>query len=84
MSVIENGLDKYLHELKNGEHHFENVFESLARMIFDDPKEIKSVIVNGKNTYDFLKFRTGKKTYYRLVCCNKQLCSFYKRCRGKR
>lgn len=54
-------FDTYLKELKEGKHHFENVFESIARMIFDDPARIKPIIVNGKSTYDFLKFRTGKK-----------------------
>ncbi|MCU7497393.1 MAG: serine protein kinase PrkA [Ignavibacteria bacterium] len=54
-------LDLYLDELKRGQHRFENVFESIARMLFDDPKHIQPIVVNGKNTYDFLKFRTGKK-----------------------
>lgn len=54
-------LDAYLTELKEGKHHFENAFESIARMIFDDPDKIQPTIVNGKNTYDFLRFRTGKK-----------------------
>ncbi|MCU7492574.1 MAG: serine protein kinase PrkA [Ignavibacteria bacterium] len=54
-------LDLYLDELKRGQHRFENVFESIARMLFDDPKHIQPIVVNGKNTYDFMKFRTGKK-----------------------
>lgn len=54
-------LDTYLKELKQGEHHFENVFESLARMIFDDPTNIKPIIVNGRSSYDFLRFRKEKK-----------------------
>ncbi len=54
-------LPVYLNELKNGQHHFENAFESIARMIFDNPSNIKPIIVNGKNTYDFMRFRTGKK-----------------------
>ena len=54
-------IDTYLKELKEGQHHFENVFESLARMLFNDSSFIKPVIVNGKNTYDFLQFRMGKK-----------------------
>lgn len=53
-------LDTYLKELKEGRHHFENVFESLARMIFDDPTNIKPVIVNGRSSYDFLRFRKEK------------------------
>jgi serine protein kinase len=54
-------LDTYLKELKDGNHHFENVFESLARMIFDDPSNIKPIIVNGRSSYDFLRFRKEKK-----------------------
>ncbi len=54
-------LDTYLQELKDGKHHFENVFEALARMLFSDPKQIKTIIVNGRNTYEFLRFREGKK-----------------------
>jgi serine protein kinase len=54
-------LDTYLKELKEGRHHFENVFESLARMIFDDPSNIKPIIVNGRSSYDFLRFRKEKK-----------------------
>ncbi len=61
--MLTNGksLDSYLSELKEGKHRFENVFESLARMIFDNPDQIKPIIVNGHNTYDFTKFRSGKK-----------------------
>ncbi|MBU0474384.1 MAG: serine protein kinase PrkA [Bacteroidetes bacterium] len=54
-------LIQYLQELKNGEHKFENVFQALERMLFDDSKQIKLVVVNGRNTYDFMNFRTGKK-----------------------
>jgi len=54
-------IDTYLKEIKEGQHHFENVFESIARMLFSDSSFIKPAIVNGKNTYDFLQFRMGKK-----------------------
>ena len=54
-------LDIYLNELKNNQHRFENIFQSLARMLFNNPEFIKPAIVNGKNTYDFLQFRMGKK-----------------------
>lgn len=61
MRARTQNLNSYLEELKLGEHRFENVFESIARMLFDDPAQITPHIVNGKNTYDFLKFRTGRK-----------------------
>ena len=38
---------------------FENAFQGVARMILDD--EIEKVVVNGKTTYDFRIFRTGRK-----------------------
>jgi len=38
---------------------FENAFEGISRMILDS--EIEKVVVNGKTTYDFKIFRTGKK-----------------------
>lgn len=40
---------------------FENVFQSVSRMILGDPSKIKKVVVNGRTTYDFLVFREGKK-----------------------
>lgn len=55
-------IDLYLNELKNKQHTFENVFQSLARMLFSNPELIKPAIVNGKNTYDFMQFRMGKNT----------------------
>jgi len=61
MNNNSNTIESYLKELKNGQHHFENIFESLARMLFNNSEFIKPVIVNGKNTYDFMQFRTGKK-----------------------
>ena len=54
-------IDSYLDELKEGKHRFENAFELLARMLFSDSNLIKPIIVNGRNTYDFLQFRMGKK-----------------------
>jgi serine protein kinase len=52
-------LHYHLAELKAGKRRFENVFQSVARMILDN--EIEKVIVNGKSTFDFKIFRTGKK-----------------------
>ena len=61
MKLESKSLENYLEGVKSGEHRFENVFESLARFLFEDKKNIKNIVVNGKNTYDFLKFRTGEK-----------------------
>lgn len=61
MKDLHVDLNQYLIDLKEGKHHFENVFQSLARMLFDEKDAIKPIVVNGRNTYDFLKFRSGKK-----------------------
>ena len=54
-------IDSYLKELKEGKHKFENAFELLAHMLFNNSNFIKPILVNGRNTYDFLQFRMGKK-----------------------
>jgi serine protein kinase len=52
-------LHHHLLALKNDERVFENAFQSISRMILDS--EIEKVVVNGKTTYDFKIFRTGRK-----------------------
>lgn len=54
-----NSLTHHLAAVKSGKRCFENAFQSVARMILDD--EISKVVVNGKTTYDFGIFRSGKK-----------------------
>ncbi len=49
----------HLTEVKEKKRSFENVFQSVARMILKS--DIQKVVVNGKTTYDFSIFRTGKK-----------------------
>jgi serine protein kinase len=71
-------LTEYLSELKNGKHRFENVFKSLERMLFDDPSKIMPMMVNGRNTYDFLKFREGKKHIIGLFGVINKFVSFIK------
>ncbi|MFP4164212.1 MAG: serine protein kinase PrkA [Chitinispirillaceae bacterium] len=54
--------DSLLHHMtavKKKERAFENAFQGVARMILESP--IDKVVVNGKTTYDFSIFRTGKK-----------------------
>jgi serine protein kinase len=46
-------------EIKEGRRSFENAFQGVARMILES--QIDKVVVNGKTTYDFSIFRTGKK-----------------------
>lgn len=54
-----NTLQYHLTSVKEGKRSFENAFQSVTRMILES--EIKKVVVNGKTTYDFSIFRTGKK-----------------------
>ena len=54
-----SALHLHLSEVKSGKRRFENAFQGVARMILDS--DIDKVTVNGKSTYDFSIFRTGKK-----------------------
>ncbi len=54
-----SALHRHLVEVKEGTRCFENAFQGVARMILDS--DIEKVVVNGKTTYDFSIFRTGKK-----------------------
>jgi serine protein kinase len=55
----ERSLQYHLDAVKDGRRSFENAFQGVARMILES--EIQKVVVNGKTTYDFTIFRTGKK-----------------------
>ncbi|MCK4763025.1 MAG: serine protein kinase PrkA [Candidatus Aminicenantes bacterium] len=52
-------LHDHLTAIKKGKKKFENAFEGVSRMILE--QAIEKVVVNGKTTYDFKIFRTGKK-----------------------
>jgi serine protein kinase len=52
-------LEHHMAEVKKGNRRFENAFQGVARMILKN--DISKVVVNGKTTYDFSIFRTGKK-----------------------
>jgi len=58
-----NNIDKTLHHhvqmVKERNRSFENAFQGVSRMILENG--IHKVVVNGKTTYDFDIFRTGKK-----------------------
>ena len=54
-----SALHQHLVEVKEGTRCFENAFQGVARMILDS--DIQKVVVNGKTTYDFSIFRSGKK-----------------------
>jgi serine protein kinase len=52
-------LTQHIDAVKKGERRFENAFQSVARMILEHP--IEKIVVNGRTTYDFTIFRTGRK-----------------------
>lgn len=52
-------LDEHLGYVRDGSRVFENVFQSMVRMIQDEP--IEKAVVNGKRTFDFMVFRKGSK-----------------------
>ncbi len=52
-------LIQHVESVKNNERVFENSFQSVARMILGAGFE--KVVVNGRTTYDFRLFRSGKK-----------------------
>ncbi|MBF0501743.1 MAG: serine protein kinase PrkA [Candidatus Riflebacteria bacterium] len=54
-------LKNYLKDLQQGKHRFENVFQSVSRMILDDASKVEKVLVNGKTVYEFKVFREGRK-----------------------
>jgi len=53
------GLRRHLEEVKDGNRRFENAFQGVSRMVLES--DIEKVVVNGKTTYDFSIFRSGKK-----------------------
>lgn len=54
-------LDFHVKSVVNNERNFENVFQSVTRMILDYPDGIKKITVNGRPTYDFQLFRKPGK-----------------------
>lgn len=53
-----NSLHYHITSVKKGERVFENAFQSVSRMVLE--RDIDTVTVNGKNTFDFKIFRDGK------------------------
>lgn len=55
----QSDLLHHLKAIKEKQRVFENAFQGVARMILES--QIEKVVVNGKTTYDFSIFRSGKK-----------------------
>jgi len=56
-----NSLDFHVSQVINSKRKFENVFQSISRMILGDSKKINRTTVNGRSTYDFEIFRQQSK-----------------------
>jgi len=54
-----NSLQHHLTSVKEGKRRFENAFQGVSRMILDN--KIEKITVQGKTTYNFKIFGTGKK-----------------------
>ncbi|MBX3042149.1 MAG: serine protein kinase PrkA [Candidatus Kapabacteria bacterium] len=54
-------LDYHIKSVIEGNRIFENVFQSVTRMILDYPDGMKKITVNGRPTYDFQLFRKPGK-----------------------
>lgn len=54
-------LSDHVKAVKAGTRQFENVFQSLSRMILGGEEAIRKVSVNGRSTYDFQIFRQGSR-----------------------
>jgi len=55
----EEKLAYHLQEVSKGERRFENAFQSVIRMILEDP--VKKIVRGGKTIYDYKFFRRGKR-----------------------
>ncbi|MFO7735241.1 MAG: serine protein kinase PrkA, partial [bacterium] len=57
----EDSLFHHIKKVKDGKRQFENVFQSVTRMILEGEDKIRKVTVNGRPTYDFSVFRKKDK-----------------------
>lgn len=61
METNSKSIEQHLRLVRDGARHFENAYQSVARMILSEHSAIEKVMVNGKSTYDFRIFRTNSK-----------------------
>ncbi|MEI7594101.1 MAG: serine protein kinase PrkA [Bacteroidota bacterium] len=57
----DKSLINHAQQVIAGNRKYENVFQSVSRMILEDKSKIEKIYVNGRSTYDFKIFRDGKK-----------------------
>ncbi len=56
-----SSLDEHIEKVARGEKRFENVYESLTRMILEGKDRVKTITVNGMPMQDYSFFREGKE-----------------------
>ncbi len=56
-----HSLQSHIKDVVSGGKRFENIYQSLTRLILGSPDNLKKVNINGKSTFDFLVFRNGKR-----------------------
>jgi serine protein kinase len=61
MSTVKSSLIDHISEVQTGKRVFENVYQSISRMILGEDHFIEKIKVNGRNTYDFKVFRQQGK-----------------------
>jgi len=61
VALRDNSLGFHIKSVIEGKRRFENVFQSVSKMILEDPAKIQKITVNGRQTYDFLIFRQKGK-----------------------
>lgn len=54
-------LEHHLNEVKEGKRKFENVFQSVSRMILNEEDSIENKVINGRLMNDFKIFRRGER-----------------------
>jgi serine protein kinase len=60
-SLSNQSLQNHIKNVVSGDRRFENIYQSLTRLILGSPDNLKKVNINGKSTFDFLVFRNGKR-----------------------
>lgn len=67
----------YLEQVIKGERKFENVFQTLRRMILEE-NEVREITVHGRKTFDYEIFRKGNKPIIGMYDALNSLVSFIK------
>ncbi len=61
IAATNKSLEHHIQLISAGTRRFENVFQSLSRMILGDPEMVEKINVCGQTTYDYNVLRQGKR-----------------------